>query len=392
MADWEDANLAAFVPSELTSVITAAGTTASAASGVINVIRGAIEAAKIFLIAFPPFDFLGALATQVEQFKEDFLASGLQALVLWDYPVTQFNRLGGAGSIAGEEFVVSFEQDVINAFNDELDPNRPPVSGQIGALLLVGAVPGLSGMLTLAQEVEGAFSWWDEISKVVDQLRRVDVESRVREVEDAIKNGDIKVDKNPSRATIFLLTLATAMQEAKNFIEPEAFETNIEPLTPSASSTLQEIQQFIDAIDEEVANAPYPNFESISLRKIIPQLQQALDEGLDPLIATLATGRSIVDVVDSLLDAIDAKIAILDNIVSIIDDILSQLDALLALTGLNALFVEGNSISDITSQIQAAGNKPLGGTTEAFYTGLVVVGSGANFTAFRNLFAPIAGV
>lgn len=388
MADWQTANTGAFIPPALDTLIDSAGSVASSASSVLATIQAAIDLLKNFVIGVPAFDWLGSLAQEIEDFKTDFLATGMFSLNMWDYPIFQFRN---RGAVSGESFSSSFEADVIAALADTSDPNRPDFTSDAAALLLVGAVSETGAALTLLRSVRDAFTWWQEIAETADQLSRINVESQVREVEEAIKRGDIVFSTNPSEQTIQLLALQVALQEAKDNISSDAFETNIEPSVPTTSSTPQQIQQFISTVNQQVENPPYPNFQQISLRTIIPGLQEAFDRALDPLVAALASGKSIVDTIESFVAALQEKIDGLDAIVTTINDILAQLDGVLNLTGLNALFVTtSDGVDGLADEIQNAGSKPLEGST-GYYTGLVLVSGGPNVTAFETLFGPIGG-
>lgn len=387
MATWQSANTGAFVPDALNPLISSVQTTANSAATVLNTIKAAVDLLKNFIVAVPPFDFLGALATEVQNFKTDFLGAGFYALNMWDYPVFQLQRAGGIP--LGEPFSQSFEVDVINALGDERDPNRPPFSGTVAALLLVGGATSIDDTLNIVRAISEAFSWWEELNEVKNQLSKVDTEVKVREVEAAIRRGDIVLSSNPSRQTIQLLALRNSMQQAKDLVGAEAFETNIKPKTPTTGSSSQDVLDFIDAISEEVENAPYPNFQQISLRTVVPGLQQVVDDALDPIIASLATGQSIVDTINSFIETIETKIDALDGIITTINDILAQLDGLTSLTSLSALYVESSDgIDGLVDEIRDATNKPLS-DDEAFFSGLVLVGGGPSLTAFQNLFAPI---
>lgn len=390
MSNWIQAKTSAFIPSSLNSVISTAQTVATTASTILGVVKGAIDFLKTFLIAFPAFDWASALAIAIEQFKNDFLATGFYMLNMWDYPLVQYNRSGGV--VIGESFESSFEADVTDAFFDEADPNRPPFSGNVAALILIGAAPSIDAVTNIIQIQKDAFTWWTEIKSVYDRLNKVNFELQVKAVCDAIKNGEIKFSKNPSEQTIQLLSLNLALQQVIQDIEPDAFEQNIKPYAPTINSTPKEILHFVGVVQEQVANPPYPNFEQTSLRTIILPLPQVFNDALDPLLAALATGRSITDTINALLDSLTLKIEALDNIVQSINGILSQLDNLLNDTSLLALYVtSSNGLSGLATEIANAKNKPLVGTT-GYYSGIVLIGGGPGLTPFKNLFGPIGSV
>lgn len=383
MGNWQSADMSAFVPSELTSLINTAQTSASSASVIMDTIKAAVELAKNFLVALPPFDFASALVSEIEQFKTDFGATGIYMLNMWDYPLVQFNRGG-----VGEDFEQSFETDVTEAFFDTRDPNVPPFNNDVAALILVGSAESISLVVDLLRVQKDSFTWWSEIESIYNRLTRVDMEVKVKETQDAVKRGDIKISKNPSEQTIQLLALNQALQQAKDDIEQDAFETNIQPFVPTSSSSAFQIQQYVEKVSAEVANAPYPNFEQTSLRTIIPALQELFDRAFEPLAAALATGRSIIDTIDAFIETLELKISALDGIVTTINNILDQLDNLLSNTTLSALFVESsNGMQGLADEIQNAGSKPPAG----FYSGIVVIAGGPNVTAFKNLFGPIGG-
>lgn len=385
MANWQSANVSAFLPESLSTLVDTASTTASTVSGVLNAIGIAIEAISSILIGLPSFDFAGALILAVNQFKEDFLGTGFYACNMWDYPLQQFYKSG----VSGESFVDSFEADLVGSFDDPGDPNVPSFNGSTAALVLVGGVSGLGPVAELVNQFANAFSWWTEIRECALQLSRVVKESEVLDALAAVKDGRITNDEHPSRRTLLVQQLQNSLDQMRRDLSEEVVD---ELDTPTSSSSLGEIENFINAVSTLNTPSVYPDWQQISLRTIAPPLVDVVDQVFEPLIQALQTGRNIVAALESFITALDEKISALESVVANIELYLSQLEALLSATGLYALYVSSDSgMTGLASEINGASNKPFAGLDSGFYSGVTIVAGGANLAPFNNLFAPIGG-
>jgi len=387
MANWQQANLSAIVPSELNSLISTAETTVSTVGAVLDAIKAAIDVIKSFLIPIPNFDFASALIIAVEKFREDFLGTGFYSANMWDFPLRQYYRSG----IAGENFVTSFEDELVSSFADSQDPNVPPFNSSAAMLVLVGGAPGTTLLEPIVEGISLAFSWWAELKAVDDSLKKLNVELEIKNAVEAIIAGDIKGEGNDSQRSLLLQKLNRALRDLRERISPEDLQEIIDAgLIPNTGSSVLEIENFIAAVNTSVGTSAYPDWQQISLRQIVPPIPDVVDQVFDPLIAALQTGRNILETVESIVEALEAKIDSLNSVIDRIEEYLSLLDALINATGLFALWVEtSDGVSGLASELRAAGNKPFDNLDNGFYFGVALVAGSAGLTPFTNLFKPL---
>ena len=386
MSEWKTAKLGAIVPDQLSGVIDSVKTVAGTVSSILGVVSGVLGTAKNFLVTLPTLDAASALLASAEAFKNDFGATGIYMLNLWDYPLHQIRRNEGYG----EDFSLAFETDVGNSFFNKRDPNRPQFEGGVSALILVCAADSVSILSNLLRIQKTAFSWWREVESVHDRLQRISMEIDVKATKDAIKKGQIKLGKSPSEVTTQLIALNVALQQSKSILSKDQLEV-VKPFTPTVKSTPSQIQQYISKVTEQAATIPYPSFEVTSLKTIVPPIPDVIDGVIMPMAASIAAGKSIVDTVTALIQTIELKVEALNSIVKKIDAILGQLDALIENSGLSAVYVESSEgMKGLVKEIKATTNKPLG-KSSGFYSGIVLVSGGTGISVFRNLFATVAG-
>lgn len=383
MATWQSANMSAFLPPELSALTDFASTTAGAASTVLGAIKAAADLAKNFLTDFPPFDYLQGLDEAVDTFRDEFLNFGMYSSLMWDYPLVQLFRSGSGG----EDFD-RFVDDLANSFFDTSDPNVPPFSTSAAMLVLVGGFGGVPGALELLKATANAFSWWEELNESVSALQKKSDDEQLRTVEEAIFGGEIKFDTNPSVQTEQGLGFKEARKNARELLSSDAVASLNKP---TATSTPAEVLAFIQAVNAQIASSNYPDWQSLSLRTMVPPLVEVVDLAFDPIVQTLAAGRGALDNATALIDNLAQKIAVLDDVVSRITEYLDQLDELLSLTGLYALFIStSGGVTDLANQLRAASNPPFEGV-KGFYFGAAFVTGGVGITPFTNLFGPIGG-
>lgn len=374
--------MSGFLPPELSALTSSASTVATGASTVLQAIAAAVDIAKNFLTEFPAFDFLSGFDTEVDNFKNDFLATGLYGSLLWDYPLVQLLRSGSGG-----EPFSQFSSDLASSLLDSQDPNVPPFTSSAAMFVLVGGFPGIPGALELLKATAAGFSWWEELSESVDALQKKSDDEQLREVQEAIFQGSIKFSDNPSIQTQRGLTFKQARKNARELLSSDV----VDGLTkPTVNSNPQEVLDFVNAVNAQIASSSYPDWQQISLRTIVPPLVDVADQALDPIVQALAAGRGAVSNAEALSANLSAKVNAINTAVAQITQFINLLDQLLALTGLYALFIStNNGVEDLATQLQAAEDAPFD-DLNAFYFGTAFVAGGPSVAPFTNLFSTIA--
>ncbi len=382
MAEWKQANMAGFLPEDFHTLISTTQSVMGVVSTVLGVLRGALNAVSSLLVAIPPYDFASALIALVDEFKSSFLGTGFYMANMWDYPVRQYYK--GAGT-----FVTTFESDLISSFTDTSDPNRPTFTGPVALFVLVAGAPALLNMRAVLDNAKAAFAWWTELSAVVARFTRKVSEAEIAELEAAVKRGDIKVSTNPSVQTLHAKKLHAAVANTRDFVSDADFLELILPNIPQLPATPAEVQAFVDKMNLATQTSTYPDWQSASLRTIIPPLVSVFDQALEPLLDGLRAGRDILRALESLVATIDAKVTYLENAASKIEEYVRLLDNLLAATGFYAIFLTSPSgIGGLVQQLRDSTEKPFG-DLEGYYSGFAVLAGGPGATPFQALFQPI---
>lgn len=382
MVEWKTADLSGFLPDEMDPLISSAQSVATTTAAILSSIQDLLEAAKVFLVGLPIFDWLGTLAQEIEDFKNNFLATGIRGTLLWDYPLKQFFRSG----LAGEDFRSSFVQDLANSFDDTADPERPQTTGNISMIVLVGGSESIPNLLPLFEDIKDAFSWWQELATSFFALRRNNVTEQVKAVEDLLQ--DESLFAGTSLSTTLQTQKLQELRRERRKLQQVPLTEDFSDFIPTAD--LSSIDAFINEVKERTVFSTYPDWQEVSLRTIVPGLVDVFDEVFDPLINALRAGRDIRDTIDSLINTIQVKIGQLEAIVASINEVLSQLDTLIATVGLSALFIQStDGVEDLKDQLVNATNPPF--TDRGFYFGAAFSAQGGDLPPFETLFQPISG-
>ncbi len=367
-----------FLPSELTTLI-------SLIESTTGPIATALTAFKAFIIeppvGIPSPDIASALIEAVENFRDDFLGAGFYALDVWEYPLKQYYRTG----ITGEQFNLSFEQDVIASFTDVNDPNVPPFSSDAAMLVLVGGLPGLSDVASSLTSFAAGFPSWKSVSEAADKVAALSWKSEIDSVVGSIKDGTIEFGGRVADQTKKLLDVKQMGFDALNNLTP----SELAAISVTNITTAEDVNNLVAAVQARVASSTYPDWQSITLSKLVPPLPDLVNQVFDPLIEGLKKGRGILEVIQAIIETLTYKIDQLDAVIIRIDTYLDQLEILVGLTGLYSLYIETDEgIGGLALALEEATNPPFG-SEDAFYFGTVLVAGGPSLQPFKNLFGSI---
>ncbi len=381
MTAWKSADMAAMVPSAIVDLADSAASVSSATATLLEVIKTGIILSRP-LIGFLAFDFASVLIAAVDAFKEDFLGTGFYACSMWDYPVRQYYRTG----IRGETFSESFEADLVKSLSDPLDPNVPTFSSDTAMLVLVGGTAGsIYDLLSTIGVVATGFPSWSEISATFDAVTRFQYKDAVSSAIDDLKSGATEYSGRVAEQTSKVFELKRARQQANELISDLTYLGSISNPLP----TIKDINDYIDAVNSTVGASAYPDWESISLKKIIPPLPGLVDEALDPLTAALQAGSGIMEAIDGFIEVLDYKITQLQVLVDKIDEFLSEFEGIISIGSLYSLYItSSNGMVGLAQELATVTNQPFGEDT-GFYTGVALVAGGPGLTPFSNLFGAV---
>lgn len=383
MTSWKSADVSAFIPPELSSLISLAQSTTAYVAATLEALQAVIS--TIPTLPISGFDFASVLILAVEKFKADFLGTGFYACNMWDYPLRQLARSGSGGELFSE-----FEFDLRSSFTDPADPNVPPFSSDAAMIILVAGAPGLPAITSVMEGLAAAFSWWGELQGAYEEVRRRNSVASIEEIEAKIKSGEIKVNVHPSVQTQTLLQIVK-LKIAALLLTPDEVADKIDPV-PSVTDSLKEILSWIEDANEKTSPSEYPDWQEISLRIIVPPLPDIVDQVFEPLIDALRSGRDIVKTLEEFIAALELKINQLDSTIDRINSYLAMLDGLISATGIYALYVTtDNGVDGLRHEISTATDRPFEDVGTAFFSGVAIVAGGPSLTPFKNLFGPIGG-
>lgn len=377
MANWKNATLSGIIPSEIATIANQAQTITSTVSTLLGIVKSAIDLARP-ITGFPNVDFASALITAVEAFKNDFLGFGFYTCAMWDYPLRQYYR-SGAG---GEEFIESFQTDLLNSMTDPYDPNAPTFSGETAMLVLVGGTSGeLSAIIDAIVTVSTAFPTWGDIAKAADKVYEKVWEDTINSMAANLKETSY-FDKVADNSKLVKKALKAKYEALENLSVDD-----LKSIIPSSTPTLAEVESFISDVESRVSASGYPDWESTTLRKIVPPLENLIDQALEPLIQSLQSGAGILAAIDEFLEVLDFKVVQLQQLTEKIDAALEALENISALGDLYSLYVTSSSgVGGLAQELQFSTNQPFG-TDKGFYFGAALLGGGPGITPFKNVFS-----
>ena len=163
----------------------------------------------------------------------------------------------------------------------------------------------------------------------------------------------------------------------------------VEAITIVPNPTLKDVEDLITYVNTNVASSTYPDWESVTLRKILPPVVDIVDVVLEPLIGTLQSGTDTLKAIQELIALVEIKIAQLQAINARMATYLSQFVNLISMTGLYTLWVTSSTgVVPLASSLLDATSTPFG-TSNGFYYGVTLLAGGAGLAPFENLFRSV---
>ena len=402
MAEWKSASMSAFLPAGTTEIIDAVQLAVTTISTPIEVVADALDAAKTLITSLPAFDFATALRDLLVDFKENFLATGIYMLPMWDYPLRQLtqttdygpDRTYGVLNTEGTGFS-NFIDDISRSIYDTQDINRPIFSGTCALLVLVKAHAGLPQMSITTEEdtIGQSFPQFGDLQGTANAIRSLRWQGAWAKMRAAIELSPS--DEIDDRTDAFFVAFGKfnelGIDELDGVPTPNTDESD--PYfedTNAADIAWSTIESFIEDLSALYTPSEYPDWQRVSLETISPAMTDLVSTAFDAVIEALPAGQTFQSQIVAFIDTIRKRVEFLEGIVTQIDEILEKLDELIEATGYHAIFIDSTSgMADLVSQLRDA-EDPFSGE-RMFYSGAAFVTGSANIVPFQLLFAPLAG-
>jgi len=214
MAEWKTGALGGMFPADVQDAIDEATTTAAAANSVLSPVRDALDLAKNFLTSLPVLDLPALLAQIIEDFLNDFRASGIYYLPVLDrgledvaklnlnfkesariweeLNVPSYDGFGSNDDTYAQErnrkafqayffrrylggptgsAMSRFKSRVVQSFSDETDDERPTFTGEVaGTVFLVGA-PSMAEYVDVLVQIADLWPNNTELNRGLELMR-----------------------------------------------------------------------------------------------------------------------------------------------------------------------------------------------------------------------------
>lgn len=407
MAQWVSASLSDLLPSEIETVFTAIKALTSTVSTPLQAVSSLLSVAKNLLVSLPLFDFLGAVEASVESIRANFLGAGYYLLDMWDYPAKQLEPVSYGPNntikevrLKGDLFKNSFQNDLLDSFDDLHDMSRPQFTGNCAALILVVARGTLDDLNIMPEEDHIGYAWRGlkdavhNAGKKVRDIRTRAMIAKIRLAAESQPSDKVAIRVERVQRVFNLYTHMT--QEEKDLIpipmDSETGESFFEGKEGEEIDWVEDVEPILETVEAYFEPYEYPDWQRITLNEAFPDLVVIFDTIFDSILDLLESGATIKEAIVNLIAAIQAKLDELQRIIDLIDTIIEQLDIILEATGFHALFLTTTQgIDDLKDQIEKATSFPFSG--KGYYAGmtLLVGGDTADVSAFQSLFGPIAG-
>ncbi len=258
MAEWKSANLGALFPPEVSAMASSASSVVSAVSPILDLVKSGLEVARLVLsdltVIWNPAD---ALATALEDFIQDFRATGIYYLPVLDkgledvaklqinfrddarlfdgLPISEeedfddnssihkqerirkayrayfFNRyLGGS---TGNSFN-RFKRRIISSFDDAGDYERPVFAGDVAGVVLCVGAPSFAEYLNVLVQLADLFTNINEIKQLTRRLSNIMGEGML----DTFDHGGDKVKKEMEGSNPFSLEIGRPVRKNAVFV------------------------------------------------------------------------------------------------------------------------------------------------------------------------------
>lgn len=404
MAQWVSANLSNLLPGEVDTIFSAIDALTSIVSTPLEAVSSILDTASSLLVSLDPFDYLSTVRGLIEDFKNDILGTGFYVLDMWDYPAKQleqtsvsFNSTYGNPRVSGDTFEYSFQQVLLDSFDDDLDTNRPQFTGTVSLMLIVVGRGTIDDLNVIPEEDHIGYAWKGLDSSVRDAGQRIKeirlraMMATLRQVAEVQPSDKVAVRVERVQRAFRLMSYMSRddMDLIPVPMNPETGDSFFENTLPGLIDWEEDVAPVLESIEDFYESKEYPDWGNATLKDIYPDLAVILDTIFDPILELFASGGTILQAVKDLVAAIKAKLAELDRLIDLIDEIEQELEDFLNTTGMHVLFVEtSNGIEDIKVQIQNATNLPFHGN--GYYAGMAVLVGGPNAAVFNTLFRSIA--
>jgi hypothetical protein len=404
MAQWVSANLSKLLPGAVDTIFTAIKALTTTVSVPLKAVQSALNVASAFLTSLDPLDFLTTVRSLINSFKNNLIGSGYYLLDMWDYPIKQLqpSTFGPENTVdalrlTGDSFQSSFQQDLLDSFDDADDTNRPQFTGSVVIMILVSAKGTLDDLGIIPEEDHLGFAWKgldapiNQAGQAVQELRWRASFSRMRAAAEvqSVNKVATRVERVQRVSHLFSFMSREEIDLLPVPMDPETGESFFEDLEASDLDWEEDVVPILETVEAHFESHEYPDWERATLYEVYPDLQVIVDTVFDAVLDLLETGGTILQAIKDLVNAIKAKLDELDRLIALIDELEEQLEALLNATGLHVLFVTSeNGVTDLKTKIQSATNIPF--TGNGFYAGMAVLVGGPQASLFNTLFGPIA--
>jgi hypothetical protein len=405
MASWVSANMSNLLPGEVDTIIDLISSLSTTVQIPLELTISILNVAKTVLVSLDAFDPATILRDTIEAFKNDILGAGFYICDMWDYSILQLVSVVDSDhgpdsgfNYNGNTFEDSFRQDLLDSFEDENDLRKPTFTGKCAMLVLVigrgtldeiGIDPDESNFGETFKGFQNAIGqasyglqqsryrlFWLKAKQVAENQPSDKVAARVNRVQTAFKlfsflsNEDLDGVETPFDQS-----------SGRSFFEDD-------DLTINDISYKDDILPVIESVENAYKQSEYPDWRSVRLIDIYPELVELVDIGFDAVLSLFVASSTILESVVELINSIQAKLDWLDSIISLIDQLIEDLDDMLNTTGLHALFVSSNNgISDLKTKLENATNVPFDGN--GFFAGMSILAGGDATTVLQTLFSPL---
>jgi hypothetical protein len=396
MSSWKSANLGSVIPSQLIGRVDPATEAVSTILTALNVVNDGLSIAKNFISNFGGFDFVAELAVLVNNFRNDFMQSGIYYLGVWDAGLDdmifdsvqdalvgsqpddvyaaklsqyfQARYISGATNVTDLSIPVAssgkignswgkFIGRIANSFTDAGDTQRPVFTGSTAAVVLMAGAPSLAEFSQLIGQVRLLFPNTQELNNIAGSILRASVQG---------------------------LGPIWAYPE----VWPASLLNDTKLIPPHRKASLLPLQ-----------STP-PDWRTYRFSDIdfLSGMFQLVNNVLTAITAALKVGANSKIALLTLINAISAKIQKLQALVTQIDTLLTSIGQILGATGIYALYVSsGQGTAGIVAAIQGAdasqvpfATKTSSGTgQDAFLTGVVLLAGGPQIQPFEKFFSLI---
>lgn len=407
MADWKSANLVKILPPGTTTLIEGIEALLATIKTLLEPIKAILGTVKTFvsIFSFDLMDFLGMVRDLVEDFKNDLKMGGMYICNMLDYPLKQLSKRKGYNhtfdystlTISGDSFVTSYLNDLASSFNDANDYNKPTFKSDCAMLVLVAGAPSMEE-LNITYGDGGLGDLFEGLGGGIGSANREIFKARARLMFSKFMQSAklLPSDKIATRTKRLLRSFkmfnwldSTKLDGVHVHFNPTTGKQFAEGIDPSNLNWEEDILPTIESIEEVFRNASeYPDWNSITLKDIVPSMVNLIDAVFDPVLDLLETGYKFDNFLDKLVKVLENKITFLGDLVYRIDVIMEKLEFLMHYSGFNALFVNtSGGIQDLNAKLLNAGNMPFKGNN--FYTGFTLISGGPQVTAFNAFFGPV---